>query len=46
MRFVDQKVTAVVLTNQRAANPGNIAVGVAKLYLPPVEGAANSTKSP
>ncbi|PYI86368.1 MAG: serine hydrolase [Verrucomicrobia bacterium] len=46
MRFVDEKLTIIVLTNQRTANPGNIAVGVAKLYLlPAVEKTSNSAKS-
>ena len=33
-RFVHDKVTVIVLTNQRAANPESIAVGVAARYLP------------
>ena len=45
MRFVDDKLTVVVLTNQRTANPGNIALGVAKLYLPPeTESASGAAK--
>jgi CubicO group peptidase (beta-lactamase class C family) len=39
-RYVDDKVTVVVLTNRAGANPGNIAHGIAGLYNPdlaPVE---------
>ena len=34
MKFIDDAVTVVVLCNQRAANPGNIALRVADCYLP------------
>jgi CubicO group peptidase (beta-lactamase class C family) len=33
-RYVDDKVTVVVLTNRAGANPGNIAHGIAGLYNP------------
>ena len=33
-RFLDDKVTVVVLTNGDNANPGSIALGVAGLYIP------------
>ena len=33
-RFVDDKVTVVVLTNGDGANPSNIAVGVANFFIP------------
>lgn len=31
-RYVDEKLTIVVLTNRAGANPGNIAHGIARLY--------------
>ena len=34
LRFVDDKLTVVVLTNGDNANPGSIALGVAALYIP------------
>jgi hypothetical protein len=34
MRFVNDKLTVVVLTNSDNANPGSIAIGVADLYIP------------
>jgi len=33
MRFLDDKLTVIVLANQRAANPENVAVGAAGLYI-------------
>ncbi len=33
-RFVDDKLTVVILTNGDSARPGSIAVGVAALYIP------------
>jgi len=33
-RFVDEKVTVVVLCNQRAANPANMAIRIAGFYIP------------
>jgi CubicO group peptidase (beta-lactamase class C family) len=33
-RFMDDKLTVVVLTNAESANPGSIALGVAALYIP------------
>jgi CubicO group peptidase (beta-lactamase class C family) len=33
-RYVDEKLTIVVLTNRAGANPGNIAHGIAGLYNP------------
>jgi len=33
-RFVNDKLTVVVLTNSDNANPSSIAVGVAALYIP------------
>ena len=47
-RYVDDKVTVIVLTNLAGANPGRVASGVAKLYVPglkpaqPVAGKAAS----
>jgi D-alanyl-D-alanine carboxypeptidase len=34
MRFIDDKLTVIVLTNQRAANQTAIAKGVAAYYIP------------
>lgn len=36
-RFVKQGLTVIVLCNQRAANPGNIAMGIAGYYLPELQ---------
>jgi len=33
-RFVDDKLTVIVLTNSDNANPGTIALGVAEFYIP------------
>lgn len=34
LHFLDEKVTVIALTNQRGANPANIAIRVAGLYIP------------
>jgi D-alanyl-D-alanine carboxypeptidase len=42
MRFVDDKLTIVVLANSDNATPGTIALGVAELYLPGVSTTKNT----
>jgi CubicO group peptidase (beta-lactamase class C family) len=45
MRFLEDKLTVIVLANQRAANPENVAVGVAGLYIPSLNLAALKPKT-
>lgn len=45
MRFLEDKLTVIVLANQRAANPENVAVGVAGLYIPSLNLAALKAKT-
>src|SRR6185369_10791545 len=42
-RFIDEKLTVIVLTNQQAANSDKIATSVAEFYLPPPKTGTNTT---
>jgi CubicO group peptidase (beta-lactamase class C family) len=43
-RFVDDKLTVIVLTNSDNANPGTIALGVAEFYIPEFDSTRTAVK--